>query len=475
MSITQSMANALSGLTAASRSAEVVSSNLANALTEGYGRRSIELTGQVYGGQSAGVQVVGINRNVDTALLADRRIADGALAADRSTREALSRLEDLIGDPSTGGQLASRINDLEAALRLAASDPSSQLRLDSAATAISDVANEFNRLEDGFQTVRLDAETAISRQVDQLNQALLAIERINTDIQRSGANGVDVNTLLDQRQRLIDDVNEIIPVRELVRENGRVALMSESGALLIDGTAAQFGFDAVSTMTADLSVDAGTLGSLTLNGVPFDPPSDPPAGSLSSAFILRDETVVNLQRALDETAAEVATRLAGPPATPPALPGANDILLDGLGAVDLADLTGLAGRLSVNPKVSASSLSLRDGLDATGPGAPGDARQLNGLAAALSASSSTLPTTVPDSASDIATRLLSDVASLRLTAERSESLSAARADTLKAAELANGVDSDEELQQLLLVEQSYAANARVIQTIDALIQTLIEL
>ena len=40
MSISASLSSALSGLTAASRRAEVVASNVANAMTEGYGRRA---------------------------------------------------------------------------------------------------------------------------------------------------------------------------------------------------------------------------------------------------------------------------------------------------------------------------------------------------------------------------------------------------------------------------------------------------
>ena len=46
---------------------------------------------------------------------------------------------------------------------------------------------------------------------------------------------------------------------------------------------------------------------------------------------------------------------------------------------------------------------------------------------------------------------------------------------MKESELAGGVDTDQELQKLLLIEQAYAANARVIQTADELIQLLIRL
>ena len=42
-------------------------------------------------------------------------------------------------------------------------------------------------------------------------------------------------------------------------------------------------------------------------------------------------------------------------------------------------------------------------------------------------------------------------------------------------QLAQGVDTDAEMQTLLMVEQAYSANARVIKTIDELIQQLIGL
>ena len=70
---------------------------------------------------------------------------------------------------------------------------------------------------------------------------------------------------------------------------------------------------------------------------------------------------------------------------------------------------------------------------------------------------------------------MSDVSGSRLAAEESLSFASARWDTLRQAELADGVDSDQELQLLLKVEQSYSANARLIQTVEAMMQTLMEL
>ena len=76
MSISGSLSSALSGLTAAAKAAEVVSSNIANATTEGYGRREVITTARSVGHSGQGVKIVGVYRHVDPVLLSDRRQAE---------------------------------------------------------------------------------------------------------------------------------------------------------------------------------------------------------------------------------------------------------------------------------------------------------------------------------------------------------------------------------------------------------------
>jgi len=71
--------------------------------------------------------------------------------------------------------------------------------------------------------------------------------------------------------------------------------------------------------------------------------------------------------------------------------------------------------------------------------------------------------------------VLSNVSSKRQSAEASQSYASARQASLKQQELQAGVDTDAELQHLLQVEQAYAANSRVIQTIDDMMKQLIDL
>ena len=80
MSIANALNNAISGLTATSRSAEVVSSNLANALTPGYSRREIVLSPRVLAGNGGGVHVDGVSRIISDTVLADYRLSNAAVA-----------------------------------------------------------------------------------------------------------------------------------------------------------------------------------------------------------------------------------------------------------------------------------------------------------------------------------------------------------------------------------------------------------
>ena len=69
----------------------------------------------------------------------------------------------------------------------------------------------------------------------------------------------------------------------------------------------------------------------------------------------------------------------------------------------------------------------------------------------------------------------SKIGSRRLISERNFSFENARYEALKQAELSDGVDTDQEMQNLLLIEQAYSANAKVIQTVDEMMQTLLRL
>lgn len=476
MSISNSLSNALSGMNAASRMAEIVSSNLANSLTEGYGRRTLDLDSAQIGGRGAGVTIGGVNRIVDRGILADRRLADAALAGSDARAQNALRLENLFGGPGSQDSISSRINALETALITAASDPSSGANLSKVGQRLEGLANSLNSKSDDIQLMRADADKAIASQVEDLNTSLRQVEQLNTDITYARNTGSDASSLLDARQRVIDQIAKIVPVREMDRDGGQIALVTPSGETLIDGKAKQFGFQPNAVITADMTLSGGGLSGLTRNGQPIasDGIGGLAGGTLAASFSARDDELVTAQDGLDQVAMDLVTRLQTAGVDPTLANGQAGLLTDSGAAFNPANITGLAGRISVNSAVQPSQggdvTALRDGLGATQPGPLGDNTILQNMLDALGDSAST-----GNGASSGAAALEERIGADRLGHDEDVSFASARWASLKEAESANGVDTDYEMQMLLRVEQAYSANARLVQTVESMMQTLMEL
>ncbi len=478
MSISSALSNAMSGLTVNGRMAEVTSSNLANVLTDGYGRRSVELTSS----QLGGVGVESINRFVDAGLLADRRLTDAALEGQDRNTSMLVRLEQSLGDPEDAASIGARLAVFENALISASSDPASDVRLSNVVSRLNDVTITLQDNTRTVQSLRQEADAAIARDIEVLNASLLQVEAMNEDILRLKATGNDTSALIDARQTAVDKIAGILPIRETQRENGTITLMTTSGTTLLDGQTVQFGFERTPTITADMTLASGALGAITLDGVALDPTTGIgrlDGGSLGASFAMRDGTLVEVQAGLDGIAVDLVARFEDPTTDPTLTAGDLGLLTDEGGVLDLADTVGLAGRIGINaavdPNAGGDVTLLRDGLNAAVQGPVGDSTQLNRWIAALDVARADLPGSVSQGASGRAASFTSQIGATRLAAEEQLSFTSARWDTLREAELANGVDTDLELQMLLLVEQAYAANARVIQTVDSMMQSLMEI
>ena len=482
MSISQSLSNALSGLSAASRMAEVVSSNLSNALTDGYGRRSVDLSSESIGGRGAGVRVVGITRHVDRGILGDRRLADAELGGRQSLLTSLGRVETTFGAAGDNNGLASRLASLEQALTSIAGDPSAEVRQSNVINRINGVTTALHDSAAGIRNLRQEAEDSIASQVDMLNTSLSQVEALNKDIMVARNAGGDTTGLLDQRQVVIDKISTIVSVRELTRSNGTVALMTTSGQMLVDGPASQFGFTPANYITPDMTLTSGGVRGITLDGVPVPGATGAgrlDGGTLSAAFGLRDATLVNAQAGLDAVARDLIDRFADPATDPTLTIGDAGLLTDAGAAFDPLNAVGLSGRIKINaavdPAQGGAAWRIRDGVNATAPGPVGSGTQIDRWIDALGAPKSLTGGGAARSAAGHMASLVSNIGSQRLAAEEDVSFTTARWSSLRQEELAEGVDSDHELQMLMQIEQAYAANAKVMQTIQSMIQTLMEI
>ena len=65
---------------------------------------------------------------------------------------------------------------------------------------------------------------------------------------------------------MIDQISEIVPLREIARERGEVALYTMGGAVLLDGRASVVGFQPAADIDASVTRAGGQLNGLTING-----------------------------------------------------------------------------------------------------------------------------------------------------------------------------------------------------------------
>jgi flagellar hook-associated protein 1 FlgK len=483
MSVTSALAGALSGLSATSRQAEILASNVANATTPGYARRQVGLGAAVLAGHGQGVQVLGITRDIDRHLLGERRVAQAG-SGDRDIRaEFLQRVGKALGTADSSSSLAARLAAFDQALVEAAGRPESQARLNGiAATAKSLLAGLAAATTD-IQQARASADRRIAEEVGKLNSTLAQLHDLNVNLRSFTGAGRDVSALLDERQRLIDQISAIVPVREVPRDLNQIALFTAGGAPLLEGSAAVIGFTPVHTITPEMTQALGGLSGITINGRPYDTAGSASpilGGTLGALFAVRDELAVGAQGKLDAAARDLVERFQG--LDPTLAPGAAGLFTDAGGAFDPLNEVGLAGRLRLNaaadPAQGGSLARLRDGLGAATEGPPGDGTLIAALHGALSGArplSSTGFAAGTRSFAVLTSDLLSDVAALRLSAQSEQAFSATRLTALTDLEAQNGIDTDQEMQELLVIEKNYAANAKVIQAVAEMIDMLIRL
>lgn len=484
MSISGALSNALAGLTATSRAAEVVSSNLSNVMNENYARRDLAVSSRASAGLG-GLRVLGVTRFVDQGLLADRRFADGEYSNVATTTKFKERLEGIVGTPEDAYSLSARMAEFESGLISAASRPDSNERLENVFLKARDLAESINSVSNGIQKLRVEAEREIKTVTDRVNVALEQVRELNYKISAAKNQGSETVALEDHRQEIINEISEYIPVREVPRDRGTVALYTTGGAILLDGSAAKLEFSAGNGIMPHMTVESGLLSGLTVNGIAVrtDSATSPiRGGRLAALFEVRDELAIVAQSQVDGVARDLVERFQDAGLDPSRIPGSAGLFTDGGAAFDPLDLVGLSGRLEINaavdPAAGGGTWRLRDGLGTATSGPIGDATLLQAMSQAMTQ----LRTPVSGgfgaaarTASGLADSFASAVGITRHVGEQNLSFATTRLTELKTMELENGVDSDYEMQRLMLIEQAYSANARVIETVDQMIQTLLRL
>jgi flagellar hook-associated protein 1 FlgK len=460
MTVSTALSIATSGLAAADARARVAAGNIANAQTPGYARRDAVLEQRTVGGEGAGVGLSGISR-AEARFLTTERMALDAQSADASERaDGAAAISRIFGRPEDADGLMAAYARFETALRDAASTPESAVLLNGLAEAGSALALRLNEASADAASLRSAADREIGVVVEDVNAALTRLEELNA----LGPSQVTPE-VADERQRLIDRINEQIPVK--VYEDGhKINLTTEGGAFLLTDRAQPLAFTPAGTVGRSQTLGA-PLSGLTAGGVDITPTGGGPqrstGGRIAALFSARDETVPAFQDDLDAMATALVTSFSDDAVDPTKPAGEAGLFVDGASTSQAGDGLGIAGRIRLSPQVDGAAYRLRDGLGAAAPGPAGNGEQLSRLIGAFEGGR------LVEGAAETA----SSVGALDQASGQRAAAAAGRRVAAADAELSvTGVDTDRELQQLLMIEQAYAANARVIQTVDRMLDAL---
>lgn len=485
MSLSISLSNALSGLGVASRSAQVVSDNIANATTEGYSRREVQSSARQLGGAGAGVQFDGVQRIVNQTIVNERALASSALGSSETLSVFSLEALRVLGEPQEASSVVSVFANLEQALLEAESRPESNARLYDVLANLNSVAEKLNASSAETQRIRVRADTEIATAVETLNSNLQQLAELNNQVLRARATNQDYPALLDEQQRLLDTIGEFLPIKTFPRENDTIAVYSTTGARLLDSQTATFSFTPTKTITPDMTSVSGALSGLILDGTSIETGTENAPigeGRLSALFEVRDSLAPELQSNLDALARELISRFEDPAIDPTLLPGDTGIFTDNGSVLNLANVVGLAARLQVNsaidPEAGGELWRIRDGLNAATEGPAGNASLINSLSSTLNIPRNETGYSFDTGEASMSARISDFTANQGKKAVFGENRYVFNKNlfaSLNDQVLSQGVNIDQELQKLLLIEQSFAANARVIQVTDDLMQILVGL
>jgi flagellar hook-associated protein 1 FlgK len=314
MGLTTSLNNAVSGLHVNQDALAVLSRNISNAGTPGYHKQSLNIIDYNSANSTYG-RTAGINRAFNTSLQTyyTRQVSDTAASSVQANY--LDRLQGMMGKPGSAGSLDTLFGKLQNSLQTLATSPDDYTARGQAVQTAQDMASNLNRLSGSVQDLRRETEGQIAVDVESLNGLMGALQDVNSRLLDLGTGDASRSALMDQRDRLVSSVSELIDVQADYRPNGTVALMTRSGVGLIDGAASVFSFESAGSLAATSQFDTdpskAKTGKLTLttpSGLKVDlvEHSVIQGGELGGLLTLRDKTLVEAQSQLDEIAGNLA-------------------------------------------------------------------------------------------------------------------------------------------------------------------------
>lgn len=213
--------------------------NISNANTQGYTRQRVNMEAtlgypgaglnapKTAGNIGTGVQAQSVQRMRDDFVDRQFRQETNKLGYWESRTKAISQMEDILSEPSDFG-LNKAFDDFWQAMQDVGSKPKEAAARQVAISKAEALADSFNYIHTQITQVKKNLGNEIDVSINNINSILKQIAALNDQIKSVEPNGYMPNDLYDERDVLVDKLNDFMPVTiERVPSGGNALAIAE--------------------------------------------------------------------------------------------------------------------------------------------------------------------------------------------------------------------------------------------------------
>jgi flagellar hook-associated protein 1 len=286
------LSTSVSGLIAFQNALNVTSNNVANVSTPGYSVETPIFTAQL--GQSTGVGYFGtgvdisnVTRSYSELLATQMRTSQSSYSSFNSYATTAAEVDNMLSDTSTG--LSVQMGNFTNSLQTLANSPT----LAASGTAVLSAAQALTQSVQGYATqlssIDQNVEGQITSNVQQINTLASNIATVNNQIAQVQGSGQSPNSLLDQRDQLINQLSQYVSVNTATQSDGSLDVYIGNGQALVNGGNAQT-LTTIPNQYNPTQLDVG-LSLAGSSGPPMDITNAISGGSLGGLIAVRSQVI----------------------------------------------------------------------------------------------------------------------------------------------------------------------------------------
>ena len=299
------LATSVSGLLAFQKALSVTSNNVSNVATPGYSVERANFSPQLgvstsVGNFGAGVEVTSVTRSYSELLAGQMRTSQSSYSGFNSYATTAASIDSVLSDSTTGltATLQGFTNSLQTLANAPTLPASGTAVLSSAQTLAQSVQGYASQLSAADQNV----EGQISSNVQEINSLASNIANLNSQISGTVSSGQSPNSLLDQRDQLINQLSQYVSVNTAAQSDGSLEVFVGNGQTLVNSGTAQT-LTAIPNQYNPTQFDVA----VTSSGTNVDITGSLTGGSLGGLLAVRSQVIQPTLNALGQISVGVAS------------------------------------------------------------------------------------------------------------------------------------------------------------------------